>query len=518
MVNIASINLFCLPVNVKAKNPCQRERKQSPLFSQYFYLKMSVTVQTVFWTLSGKSVICMYMIKKQTLIEKSREIFQTLDIGGLQGGGIVKENIKTSSHSHIIVTYPPLSVLPEINPNAVYSNNFQSPREMAIYLHLPFCTGKCSYCAYVSLANQPASFIEKYLNALEKEINLLAAYFKNTKINSVYIGGGTPTYLSAQQIEKVFYLLKEKFNIRQGAEITVEASPETIVGQDGNKKLKTLRINGANRLSIGFQTFDNNILKLVRRRHNAEQAIKAYKLAKKVGFENINIDLMAGLPGQTLEIWQNDLNQAAKLKPASITCYPFYLKKESGLWPMYQKEKKIFPTQENIILMRIMADKFLSEQGYAQRPVYWFTKDSNYVYKQQIHKWGELGNQLALGVSGYSFISGFQYFHFRNVSQYLQALENNQLPIWKGAKLSQEDLARRLIIFGLKTGLSKKLFKAKFNKNPKEVFKEIWKKLDKLGLIKEDAEMIKLSLKGELFVDEVCQEFYSDKVRNKLKF
>ncbi len=453
------------------------------------------------------------------LIGKSKKVFSQLNISELQKAGIEREDIKVSSHSHHIVTYPPLDALPEIDPSDVYSpTSPKFSREIALYLHLPFCTGKCLYCAYVTLPNQPKEFIDGYLDTVEKEIELLLKFqnLKDAVVNSIYIGGGTPTYLSTAQLNRTLKLLKAKFNIGEDAEITVEVGPETLIDNSGKEKLELLLRNGVNRLSIGFQTFNDNILKLLRRRHNSRQAIDSYNLSKEIGFKNINIDLIPGLPDQTLEIWQNDLEQVIRLEPASVTCYPLSIKQTAGIWSMFRDEKRRFPSRENVIIMHIMANEFFNGLDYVQRPVWWFTKTPKYVFKQQIHKWGELGEQLALGVSGYSFINDFQYFNYRVVPQYLEAIKNEKLPIWRGLKLSKDDLIRRMILFGLKTGLSKKLFELKFGKNPKDIFKDIWKKLENLGLVEENKEIIQLSYKGKLFADEVSKEFYSDKVRELL--
>lgn len=220
-------------------------------------------------------------------IKRSKKIFNQLDIAELQKAGIEREDIKVSSHSHHIVTYPPLDALPEIDPSEIYSNkNPKFSREIALYLHLPFCTGKCLYCAYITLANQQKEFINRYIDAVEKEIILLLQFpnFQNITINSIYIGGGTPTYLSAQQLDRILKLLNSKFKIKEGAEITIEAGPETMIGKEAEKKLKILLHNGVNRMSIGFQTFNDDILKLLKRRHNSKQATDSYNLTKKSWF------------------------------------------------------------------------------------------------------------------------------------------------------------------------------------------------------------------------------------------
>lgn len=452
--------------------------------------------------------------ESKNLIEKSKEIFSQLNISDLQKAGIEREDIKISSHSHHIVTYPSLDALPEINHSEIYSPaSNHVAREIALYLHLPFCTGRCLYCSYITLVNQPKEFIDTYIEVIEKEIDLLkkTSAFDKTIINSIYIGGGTPTYLSSEQLKRVLTLLKTKFELKKDAEVTIEAGPETIAKEDGKEKLKTALENGVNRLSIGFQTFNDDILKFINRRHNSRQAIDCFRAARDVGFKNINIDLIPGLPNQTLKIWKNDLEQVVKLKPDSITCYPLSIKQTAGLWTIFKKDPKVFPSREEVIIMHIMATEFLGGLNYSQRPVWWFTKNPQSVYKQQIYKWGELGEQLALGVSGYSFIDDFQYFNYRAVSQYLQAINENKLPIWKGIKLSENDLMRRLILLGLKTGLSKQFFRAKFNKEPKDVFKDVWKRIEDLGLIDENKDFIQLSYKGKLFADEVSREFYDKK-------
>lgn len=360
--------------------------------------------------------------------------------------------------------------------------------------------------------------MDKYLDTVETEINLLlkSGKFNDTKLNTVYLGGGTPTCLSVGQLNRIFSLLQSKFTIKTDAEITVEASPETILAKDGKEKLKVLLKNNVNRLSMGFQTFNDDILKVLRRRYNSKQAIEAYKIAKRVGFENINIDLIPGLPDQTLEVWQKDLEKIGKLAPASVTCYPLSIKQTTAIYQLYQKERQRFPNREDVVLMHIMATEFFDKLGYSQKPVYWFTKELKYIYKQQISKWSELGRQLALGVSGYSFINDFQYFNYLTVSEYLEAINKSILPIYKGIKLSKVNLMRRLLVLGLKAGISKKLFISRFGKKPKDVFKDVWKKIKSLGLVEEDNEVIRLSYKGRPFCDEISKEFYSEKIRENL--
>jgi oxygen-independent coproporphyrinogen-3 oxidase len=338
-------------------------------------------------------------------------------------------------------------------------------------------------------------------------------------VSSIYIGGGTPTYLSEKQLCRVLKILNTSFKIKKDAEITIEVGPETIAQEKGEEKLKILLENGVNRLSIGFQTADNKILKLLRRRHNSKKAIDVFNLAREIGFQNINIDLIPGLPDQTLIVWQNDLRQIGSMKPSSITCYPLSIKESMNIWPIFKKERQRFPNREEVILMQIMACEFFNQLGYNQLPACWFVKHPE--RREPEYKFEKSGNQLSLGVSTYSFINGFQYFNFPAVEQYIEAVGKGDLPIWKGIKLSKEESMRRSIIFDLKTGLNTELFETKFGEKPKAVFESTWKRLENLGLTEDDGKIIGLSYKGKLFADEVCKEFFSVKVkiplRNKIK-
>ncbi|MFA5051211.1 MAG: radical SAM family heme chaperone HemW [Patescibacteria group bacterium] len=449
-------------------------------------------------------------------LKRIKYILGQLNIAELQKAGIEREDIKLSSHSHHIVTYPPLSVLPEIDSSQIYSTEYsETVKELALYVHLPFCTGKCLYCSYVSLHSQTKDFIDNYLNILEQEIELLLACpgLHNIKINSLYLGGGTPTYLTEKQLFRLMRFLKSKFVFQKEAEITIEASPETIIEDNGEEKLKMLLQLGVNRFSLGIQTFNDGLLKILGRRHNAKEAIEAYDMIQQIGFDNINIDLIPGLPDETLEIWENDLQIARRLQSPSVTCYPLSIQPTAKIWPIFQRQRERFPSRESVIMMHIMAQEFFNELNYTQRPVWWYIKNSSHVYQQQLYKWEKMGEMLGMGVSSYSFVNDYQYFNFRNMADYIKRIGENKLPILKGIKLDRQNLMRRLIMFGLKTGLDKELFKVKFGEYPDEAFKKTWSKLRKLNLIEESNGIIELSYKGKLFADEVAKEFYAEKIK-----
>lgn len=444
---------------------------------------------------------------------------ENLDLKKLLEGGISREQIKISSHSHHIVSYPPVSILPVISHEKIFSSlDGNDNNELAVYVHIPFCTGKCIYCQYKTYANIPYDKVNKYLCAVKKELGLLMdfAQIKSRKISSLYFGGGTPTYLTTRQMNDFIKYFINKLNITSNAEITCEASPETITGSEGKEKLKTLHNNGVNRLSFGVQSFDNEILKLCGRRHNRKTAISAFKNAKEIGFENINIDLIPGLPDQTLKGWERELKILAELKPPSVTMYPLTIKKHAIIYNMFKREPNRFPNNGMILLMNIMAVELLKELGYKQKPAWWYITSPKYIYRQQIHKWKKMGEQIALGVSSYSYFNNYQYRNYNDLKDYINIIQSNRLPIERGQRLSKIEQMRRFMIFGIKAGINKKEFKNKFGVDLEEVFYKTLNRLERLELINNNRNSVNLTYKGYLFADEVSKDFFSQRIKKKL--
>ena len=191
-------------------------------------------------------------------------------------------------------------------------------KNLGIYVHIPFCVKKCSYCDFVSFANK-SNYIEEYVNALKKEIkdNKRNDY----EIDTIYIGGGTPSFIDAKYISEILKVVKENFNVNSNAEITIEVNPGTV----NEEKLQIYKEAGINRISIGLQSTKNEILEKIGRIHNYEQFIETYNIARKVGFTNINVDLMLALPNQTITDLQESLNTVIKLEPEHISVYSLIL-------------------------------------------------------------------------------------------------------------------------------------------------------------------------------------------------
>lgn len=430
------------------------------------------------------------------LIQRAKEIASDFNIDELV------RDIESKAHSHHTVTFPEMDFSSFISEKEIFKSN--NGKELALYFHIPFCTGKCTYCQYISFPNKSESKTDEYLEALLKEIKLISKIkeVKDSFIKWVYIGGGTPTYLSSKQIDRLLKNIKNNFNIIKDAEFTFEASPETV----DKEKLDVLIKNDVNRVSIGTQSFDDNILKYINRRHNSEQTIKAIELIEKE-IQHINLDLIVGLPKQSLEIWENDLLKIINHKIPSVTTYPLKLKSKTRLFKQYQKNHDILSNNKDLFLMCIMAMENFKDNNYREYPVWWHIKSDKFLYKQQIHKWENNGNLIGIGVAGYSYFNGCQYYNHRNLGDYFNSLNKNKLPIWKGKKLDIKEQARRNLIFGIKCKIDRNLFNNKYDFYPEDNFKEIFYELQEKKLINYSNDIINLTYKGKLLAEEISRMF-----------
>lgn len=440
------------------------------------------------------------------LIERAREIGKDLELEKLARAGFRRE-IRSKAQSHHTVTYPEQDMSHPVTSEEIFGKS-SDRKDLALYLHIPFCTGKCVYCHYVS---SPAFSwrVNSYLSALEKEMGRVSRFseVENSKVTSVYLGGGTPTFLSPAQLARLFNQIRQRFNLARDAEFTVETSPETILGRRGEEKLDVIA-GYANRLNLGVQTFNDDILAAMKRRHNHEQVNQAYTNASS-RFKNINIDLIAGLPGQTSGVWEDDLYHAFFITHApSVTTYPLKIKPEAAIWKMFREHPEQFPDEEEVLLMRIMAIEDARHFKYTETPALWFTRSPEFIHGEQIHKWRDNGEMIGLGVSAYSYVNGWQYYNTASLDEYLTSLKDWKLPIVKGARLTPEEQARRSIIFGLKCiEIDKQSFKDRHGFFPEEKFEDNLKKLEKLGLVSISDKSIKLTYTGRVFSEEVARSF-----------
>ena len=297
-----------------------------------------------------------------------------------------------------------------------------------LYLHVPFCSSKCSYCAFYSVTNNQLK--QDYIEAVCKELYLRKHFFqdihlKNNQfdpvVNTVYFGGGTPSCLDESDFEKIFNAIYDCFGT-SFEEVTIECNPDDIT----LSYAKTLK-KYANRISLGIQTFNNDQLKLINRRHNAEEAIKAVNIIKEMGISNISIDLIFGFPKETLVDWLFDINQAIKLDVQHVSAYSLMFEEGTKLYHLLQKEKIEQISEElSVEMYDVLIDK-LSEAGLAQYEISNFAKPG-FESRHNSSYWNETP-YLGVGPSAHSYNLSTRSWNVSNVSQYVKSISKGILPL-----------------------------------------------------------------------------------------
>ncbi len=375
--------------------------------------------------------------------------------------------------------------------------------KLGLYLHFPFCISKCPYCDFNSYQLKEDNQISSYISALYQEITAYSQKLKKSNIKTIYMGGGTPTILSSVQIYNILEFCKDKFTIDKNAEITIEANPGTLDGE----KIKLLIESGINRLSLGAQSFNNLFLKKLGRIHDTQDIIDSYFLAREMGFDNINIDIMFALPDQTTEDFQATLKKAVSLKPDHLSLYNLTIKPGTEYYENYKRNTLKLPSEDEEFDMYNWAINFLKENNFEHYEIANFA----HPHKRSLHNLIYWQNQpyLGIGAGAYSFIRGYRYMNYENPERYIKEIMSGKLPIDHGEKLSLRKRMIETIILGLRTkdGVSYKKYKTRFGINLNDIFSKQIDKLVNLGLLKKDDCKIKLTKRGIFLANTVFREF-----------
>ena len=388
-------------------------------------------------------------------------------------------------------------------------------KEIGIYVHIPFCKSKCYYCDFVSYANKEDK-IEKYVSTLFEEIDYVRKDFTDDHIvNTIYIGGGTPSYLDSIYIKGTIEKILMNFNISPGVEITLEVNPGTIT----EEKLKTYQMCGINRLSIGLQTTNDKLLSTIGRIHTYAEFLSTYNLARKQGFNNINVDLIFGLPNQTLEDVKEDLRKILELSPEHISTYSLIVEEGTKLEKMlrlstekvesldeYKKnkeEKLVLPDEETERKMYWEIKNTLEKNGYEHYEISNFAK-TGFESRHNLDCWHQK-EYLGFGAAAHGFLDGVRSSNKKVLTEYIMNFKDKNVE----EKLTKEEAAKEYMMLGLRMlkGVSISEFERKFNLNPLMYFRFEISKLVDQELIEIDLDDIKLTSKGIDLANIVWQEF-----------
>ena len=373
---------------------------------------------------------------------------------------------------------------------------------LGLYIHIPFCVTKCKYCDFNSFKidlNEKT----KYLNYLGEEMKLYKEEIKNREIDSVFVGGGTPSILNENEINILFEKIKENFNIKSNAEITMECNPGTLT----LNKLKVMKKSGVNRLSIGLQAVQNHHLKYIGRIHTFEEFEKNYHDAKQMGFDNINIDLMYALPNQSREDWMESLEKVVKLNPTHISAYSLILEENTELFKMYERDEFNLLDENTDIEMYEYTINYLKSHGYNQYEISNYAKD-NFECKHNVLYW-KCEEYVGIGASASGYFNGIRYNNICELDNYEKMILEGEKPIEWEEKLSIKDEIEESIFLGLRMneGIQISDFKEKYNFDFEKEYKNEIEKLSKMELIEIDNNRMKLTQKGREISNSVFVEF-----------
>ena len=371
-------------------------------------------------------------------------------------------------------------------------------KEIGIYIHIPFCKQKCLYCDFVSFANKE-EFQKKYVEAMIQEIYNWKSENKDYKAKTIYIGGGTPSYIDSK------YIIEILKNIGEAKSAAIEVNPGTITKQ----KLIDYKNAGVNRLSIGLQSTDNNLLKQIGRIHDYNQFLETYNLARKVGFDNINIDLMIGLPNQSISNIKESLEKICNLNPEHISVYSLIVEENTPMQKLIEKGEFKLPDEEAERQMYWYVKDFLELKGYKHYEISNYAKPG-FESEHNMDCW-EQKEYIGFGVAAHSYIDNKRFCNTSNIEEYILNCQNCEFE--KNIEIQEiqnnEDKIREYMILGLRKidGISIQKFEKIFNKNPIMLFKNELNKLFNKKLIIIDGDIIKLSNKGLDFANLVWEEF-----------
>ena len=288
-----------------------------------------------------------------------------------------------------------------------------------IYIHIPFCKRRCIYCDFFSTTQSEKK--AEYVHALVRELEMRKDYVGEEEIETIYLGGGTPSQLSQEELEEIFAYIYKVYKVTPDAEITLEANPDDLTPE----YVSMLRTLPVNRISMGIQTFQEETLKLLHRRHTARQAIEAFRRCREAGFQNISIDLMYGLPGETLETWEQDLQQAVDLHPEHISAYHLIYEEGTTLWNLREQNKVEEAEEElSLTLFKTLIER-LTKAGYQHYEISNFCLPGLHSRHNSSYWTGK--KYLGCGPSAHSFDGISRQWNVSSLEKYLEGIRSNQL-------------------------------------------------------------------------------------------
>ncbi|WP_455202655.1 coproporphyrinogen-III oxidase family protein [Kaarinaea lacus] len=449
-------------------------------------------------------------------IQRARHELAELGVEGVKDSGILPERGKGFFP---VVSYPPITMYSDMDESHMFDNfEDRSAIPMIGYLHIPFCPSRCTYCHWITKTKSKDEVVSQYIDYLEREMVL----YKNrlgldrVPVSSVLWGGGTPTYPKPAQLERLFKAYTTHYDLSQCTQFSVEAEPTTLIGEDGIERLKIMKAYGVNRVSLGVQSVDDDVLPTMGRAHNHAETLEAIENMRKLGFENIYIDLIYGYPGQTIEKWVEDMLYAANMDVDGYQLYRLRIKqlgdRKGNIINLLEKKPEKFHDADEIFIMKYIGKIVSEEHGFHEYQRRIFSK-SDGISSHYLRDWFlNLYDVAGVGVSAWSTLRGVFSINIgeKDLGKYYQYIDDGKVAINRGKVLTFDDKARRSFMLPLKNDyVDKAFYRSRVGVDANELFKSELAWMKQLGMIEENEEKIWLTNRGAFFADEVTTQFFN---------
>lgn len=417
---------------------------------------------------------------------------------------------------------------PLMNPNRKIGNIKEyfglnqmttSSKAVPLYIHVPFCDKICKFCIYSrQFLGDNNDLLKRYVDSVKREIKILSEtdYVKSMNIGAIFFGGGTPTCLSSEQLEEIINVCRDYLPLSSNVEITVECD----VKNARMEKVHKMRELGVSRISTGAQTLNEYYRKLLGLNSSTEQVIEWIEMVNKYNFNVVSIDLMYGLPGQSISEWTNDIKMACTLPIDHFSIYELCVLTGSKLYKEYCNNIKVsFPEQEHLFNMYIEADEILKKKGY----IHHIIPEYNLPDKQSSFwelTYDGYGDNLSVGASSYGFINGVNYQNVSNINQYIRMLEEGNLPVQMASAIATfSQMMERTIVLALRRKfIEKEIFFSEYGRRIEDEFGAVLKELKDTEMIIEDVDKFVLTKKGEYLQGDVSAMFMKSTFKNVSPF
>ncbi|NMB27225.1 MAG: oxygen-independent coproporphyrinogen III oxidase [Tissierellia bacterium] len=363
--------------------------------------------------------------------------------------------------------------------------------KIGIYIHIPFCSSKCYYCDFISFPRLD-SRIDEYINYLIKEMDLYKEWLEEYTVKTIFIGGGTPSYLEGRYIYKLLNNIYENFNVDKIEEVTIETNPGTL----NKEKLRIYKKAGVNRISIGVQSLNDRLLKEIGRGHTSIDFYKNYELIRSMGFKNVNVDLMFGLPNQTLEDCQKTLEEITRLEVEHISYYSLILEERTLMNRWYNERKIKIPDEDVEREMYHRGIEFLQNKGYNHYEISNFAKDG-LECKHNLIYW-QIKPYIGFGIAAHSNLNQNRFWNYTKFNNYYNSIDERKPPIEGKEKIDKKMEIAEYLIMGLRLvkGINKQEFINRFNIKVEDIYGDVLKKHERQGLLYIDDRWIRFTPRG----------------------